>query len=175
VLEQIIHQELYKLLGHQTNANRAVGQVNIADSTANDWYITGVQLEAGTTASDFEFLPVDVNLGRCQRYYYLHSSRSGNFEPIGIANYYNSSDVTSYVKFPFNMRTDPTLIAGSGTDFYRFDRNGGTDYVDSFTLNMSMPTNAIIYNNSEASGTAGQAGHLFLNNDGAYIAFNAEL
>jgi hypothetical protein len=28
-------------------------------------YITGIQLEAGTTASDFEFLPVDVNLNRC--------------------------------------------------------------------------------------------------------------
>ncbi len=52
-----------------TNANRAVGQVNLADSTSNEWYITGVQLEAGTTASDFEFLPVDVNLKRCQRYY----------------------------------------------------------------------------------------------------------
>jgi hypothetical protein len=37
--------------------------VNLADDTANEWYITGVQLEAGTTASDFEFLPVDVNLG----------------------------------------------------------------------------------------------------------------
>jgi hypothetical protein len=43
-------------------------QVNLADDTANEWYITGVQLEAGTTASDFEFLPVDVNLARCQRY-----------------------------------------------------------------------------------------------------------
>jgi hypothetical protein len=43
---------------NSTNANRAVGQVNIADDTSNDWYITGVQLEAGTTASDFEFLPV---------------------------------------------------------------------------------------------------------------------
>jgi hypothetical protein len=31
--------------------NRAVGQVNLADDTANEWYITGVQLEAGTTAS----------------------------------------------------------------------------------------------------------------------------
>ena len=45
--------------GAEVNANRAVGQVNLADSTANEWYITGVQLEAGT-ASDFEFLPVDV-------------------------------------------------------------------------------------------------------------------
>jgi hypothetical protein len=51
-----------------TNTNRAPGQVNLADSTSNEWYITGVQLEAGTTASDFEFLPYDLNLQRCQRY-----------------------------------------------------------------------------------------------------------
>jgi len=47
----------------------ASGQVNLADSTSNEWYVTGVQLEAGEVASDFEFLPFDVNLGRCQRYY----------------------------------------------------------------------------------------------------------
>jgi hypothetical protein len=50
--------------GSRTTANDAVGQVNLGDSTSNEWYITGVQLEAGTTASDFEFLPVDVNLQR---------------------------------------------------------------------------------------------------------------
>jgi len=50
-------------------ANACVGQVNLADSTSNYINITGVQLEAGTTASDFEFLPYDVNLQRCQRYY----------------------------------------------------------------------------------------------------------
>jgi len=52
-----------------TAANNAVGQVNLADSTSNEWLITGVQLETGTTASDFEFLPVDVNFHRCARYY----------------------------------------------------------------------------------------------------------
>jgi hypothetical protein len=55
--------------GSVVTANRAVGQVNLADSTSNEWFITGIQLEAGTTASDFEFLPYDVNLLRCQRYY----------------------------------------------------------------------------------------------------------
>jgi hypothetical protein len=55
--------------GSRVDANRAVGQVNLADSTSNEWYVTGVQLEAGTTASDFEFLPADVNLQRCQRYF----------------------------------------------------------------------------------------------------------
>ena len=53
----------------QTNANRAVGQVNLADSTSNEWYITGVQLEAVQVASDFEFLPFDVQLDRCKRYF----------------------------------------------------------------------------------------------------------
>jgi hypothetical protein len=55
-----------------TASNRAVGQVNLADSTDNEFYITGVQLEAGTTASDFEFLPHDVNLQRCYRYFQHH-------------------------------------------------------------------------------------------------------
>jgi hypothetical protein len=52
-----------------TNANTAVGQINLADSTSNELYITGIQLEAGTSASDFEFLPHDVNKKRCERYY----------------------------------------------------------------------------------------------------------
>ena len=36
------------------NANRAVGQVNIGDSTSNNFLLTGVQLEVGSVATDFE-------------------------------------------------------------------------------------------------------------------------
>jgi hypothetical protein len=85
-----------------TNANRAVGQVNIADSTSNDWYITGVQLEAGTTASDFEFLPVDVNLQRCQRYYQKTKTASG----IG---YGGGVGINFIYKFPTLMRASPSV------------------------------------------------------------------
>jgi hypothetical protein len=53
-----------------TQASRvSSSQVNIADNTANEWYITGLQMEVGTTASDFEFLPIDVNERRCFRYF----------------------------------------------------------------------------------------------------------
>jgi hypothetical protein len=158
-----------------TSANRAVGQVNIADNTANDFLITGVQLEAGEQASGFEFMPIDTNLGRCQRYYYLHVKRSGNFEPVGIAWYETATLVATNITFKSNMRTDPTLVSGSGTDYYRVDRNGGQDNVNSFTLGSSYETNSIIYNDSQASGTAGQAGGIVLNNDGAFVAFDAEL
>ena len=51
-----------------TNANRHAGQVNNADSTDNNFIITGVQLEFGERPTDFEHVPFDVNLLRCQRY-----------------------------------------------------------------------------------------------------------
>ena len=68
------------------NANRLVGQVNLLDSTSNEWYITGVQLEVGTTASDFEFLPHDVNLQRCQRYYQQYGASGENLHLVGVQN-----------------------------------------------------------------------------------------
>jgi len=51
------------------NANRAVGQVNLADSTSNYVNITGVQLEVGTTATPFEHLQYGQQLVLCKRYY----------------------------------------------------------------------------------------------------------
>jgi len=52
-----------------TNANRvSSSQVNLADNTANDWYITGVQLEVGDTATDFEHRSFGEELMLCRRY-----------------------------------------------------------------------------------------------------------
>ena len=98
-----------------TNANRAVGQVNIADSTANDFYITGVQLEAGTTASDFEFLPVDVNLGRCLRYFWQIQGVSGSNITLGMGFSNSSTNNITYLKFPTTMRTAPS-VTGTGLE-----------------------------------------------------------
>jgi hypothetical protein len=98
-------------------ANRAVGQVNLADSTDNEWYITGIQLEADTSASDFEFLPYDVNLKRCRRYY---------FQPeFGTEHYLNTIDSDNTYRrtnivHPNSMRASPTgtvttSLGGGGT------------------------------------------------------------
>ena len=84
-----------------TAANRAVGQVNLADSTSNEFFITGIQLEVGTTASDFEFLPYDVNLKRCQRY----------FQTLGFGNIAMAESGSTYVmNLPhiMTMRSTPS-------------------------------------------------------------------
>lgn len=53
----------------RTDANKAVGQVNLADSTSNEWYMTGCMLEVGSKASDFPFEPFETTLRKCHRYY----------------------------------------------------------------------------------------------------------
>lgn len=158
------------------NANKAPSQVNLADSTSNEWYITGVQLEAGQVASDFEFLPTDVNLERCQRYYFLKADHSTGSENIGVGLYYTSSDFRTVVNFPVSMRTRASLDVETASNAYQFRRNGGFDNLDDFFAdgNISL-TSMTLINQSDASGTAGQAGYLFTNSSGAFLAFDAEL
>ncbi len=94
----------------------AYGQTaNVASSTSNYINITGVQLEAGQTASEFEFLPVDVNLQRCQRYCYAPISGTDNSNTQFSASYLNGGFVR--IPYPTTMRTLPSLTytVGSGT------------------------------------------------------------
>ena len=154
-------------------ANRAVGQVNLADSTSNYINITGVQLEAGTTASDFEFLPVDVNLRRCQRYYHLVASGSG--VNINFISYNTASNTTSRVFLPTTMRANPSLDITTGTGYYRAYRGGGSDDIDAFLLDTSRPNYMYFYDASTSSGTTGYSGQLNTNNANSYLAADAEL
>ena len=157
-----------------TDANRYVGQVNNADSTSNNFIITGVQYEVGTLASDFEFLPGDVNLQRCQRYYYLHAS--GNAKPIGIGFYYSSAYLGIQVNFPTTMRSGPSTDNVTGSNYYKLDRNGGNDVVNTLAAEVTNENNAQIYaSSSDASGTAGQAGRMSTNNGDSRVAFVSEL
>jgi len=156
-------------------------QVNLADSTSNEWLVTGVQLEAGTTPSDFEFLPYDVNLRRCYRYYWGWWDKADagvNATAGGLAVMYTSAILYVSGFFPVTMRATPSLDQASGTNYYTFYRNGAADNFDDFTLQGSGRTNKNGYemnNSTDISGTAGQAGFIRCNNVNAYIFFDAEL
>ena len=59
--------------------------------------------------------------------------------------------------------------------YYKIDRNGATYGFNSFTGYYSSTTGNMIYNGSQVSGTAGQAGIVSTNNASAFIGFDAEL
>ena len=160
--------------GSTVNANRAVGQVNLADSTSNEWYVTGAQLEAGSVASDFEFLPVDVNLGRCQRYYF-NEPNSDTYHVVSGGSAFSASLYIGLVYLPVSLRNTPSLVT-SGNFVVS---SAGSDFTASnLTLSDSSGVDLnVIQVRAEMSGaTIGRGAILRNNNDAnAIFALNSEL
>jgi hypothetical protein len=99
----------------------STGSTNLIGTLNATWYMTGLQIEADTSASDFEFLPYDVNLRRCQRYYHFDDGEYGNGGKSFATNDLDFP-ITQTVKFPTTMRANPTVTI-SGTNLIRDDSN----------------------------------------------------
>lgn len=80
------------------NTNRVTGQTNFLDSTSNELYITGVQMEVGPQSTPFEHEPVGVTLSKAQRYY----------QEIYIFHDAGSSYLRETIPFRTTMRAAPT-------------------------------------------------------------------
>ncbi len=128
--------------GSLVTANRAVGQVNIADSTSNDFLITGIQLEAGTSATDFEFLPIDVSLARCLRYFeksYEYATVAGTATGVGLVlsdgSYGAPTTVYLTGSYPYKIekRANPTVVV--------FDSAGTSGKCNREWIGVSSSTN----------------------------------
>jgi hypothetical protein len=83
------------------NINMSTNQVNFFDSTSNVFYITGVQLEAGTTASPFEYRQYGTELALCQRYY----QKLAGFTGVGGS----ATDLALSIPFTLPMRSSPSV------------------------------------------------------------------
>jgi hypothetical protein len=112
------------------NANRAVGVVNLADSTSNYINITGVQLEVGDTATPFEHRPFDMELARCQRYYETNDTGQNS-----IWSGYCTNGNTYYLGIPFKVtkRATPSCTFTSG-GVSGFPTSGGINNVNTFGM-----------------------------------------
>jgi hypothetical protein len=108
----------------------ATGAVSVVSTNAATWYITGVQLEVGSSATGFDYRDYTSELCMCQRYYEIFS---------GVA----LSTASIYKDFYYRVtkRTSPTIVnisiaVGSGLTF----TSGNVDRCYQETLN-SSPSN----------------------------------
>ena len=165
--------------------NSAVGQVNLGDSTANEWYITGVQLEAGTSASDFEFLPFDINLARCHRYCYVmgasaNAENGGQFTiGTGMCRSSGSAIFTDIVgSYPQPLRTLPSLtqVGGNLADIFCYKTNGTSADPTSISIARNTIALKVTNNMGTSSGlTAGDAVIQQIQESDTDLIFDAEL
>lgn len=109
------------------NTKRNNNNLGLASSDTNTFFLTGVQLEAGISESDFEFLPHDVNLQRCQRYYqhtFADGTTYGTTTEVNKFRFQGSGNIANrkhFTTFLVEMRAVPTVtftqssVDGGGT------------------------------------------------------------
>jgi len=140
---------------HTTQANRAAGQVNLADSTDNNWYLTGVQLEVGEQATPFEHRSFGEELALCQRYYeksYEYGTASGTSISTGSiqAGGGVTGATTSFIggfsiRYKTSKRSSPTVTM--------YDKSGNSGKIHRIQLgSVSSANNTATVENGGTTG-----------------------
>ena len=164
-----------------TNANLAAGHnVNIMANTDNNWFLTGVQLEIGSTATPFEHRSFGEELAMCKRYYHKMDAANGATVSYAIGQAYTTDDAWFPVPLSPEMRTTPTLDHGTLSKIQLTDTDlsgeaiGGLSIHTGSSNERNVALNAINITNDVL--TAGDSSVIFAADDVAsYIAFIAEL
>jgi len=149
-------------------------QVNWMDSTSNNFYLTGVQLEVGAKSTEFEHRSYGDELAKCQRYFFKWvSSQAYSNMCIGFST--STTNVETVYQLPQVMRASPSA-ATSGT--FRFVGYEGSQYssnLSSLEINRSHTRSPYIRatGSSLASGAVGEFGDSGSND--ATFSFSAEL
>jgi len=149
-----------------SSASAATGASQVIANNGATFYITGVQLEVGDTATPFEHRPYDMELQRCQRYYTKFTGTL--YASLGCGPSESGWSNTPLI-FPTAMRSSPTAIQSTLVAF-----NGSSGYsVTGIRQFSPTTTNALIQFFHTAS--AGQPFIIYLNSASAYLALDAEL
>ena len=93
--------------------------VNLADNTANEWMITGVQLEVGEQATPFEHRSYGDELLACMRYYQQIGGELSNVLCTGQCT--SSTLAQFFIPFIVPVRADPTCSVSDQTHFRVFN------------------------------------------------------
>ena len=173
----------YTASGVSLNAWGAYNSSQRMPDNTSTWYttndatfeLTGVQLEVGSHATDFEHRSYGQELALCQRYYYIVADgREDSQMATGFAYHSNQPEITLH--YPV-MRASPSLVHTTGTNYYGVKNNNVNVTFNSWLWYQGTTRCGLLYQGSGmgSSLTAGQAYRFYFNSDQAYIHLNAEL
>ena len=101
-----------------SNFVTATGATSVVGTNGATWYITGVQLEVGSSATGFEYRQYGQEYALCQRYFQKVGDGGNPYAVLGVGRF--SSTTNASLRFPWSvvMRTTPTASFNSAT--YQF-------------------------------------------------------
>jgi len=94
----------------------ATGATSVVGTNGATFYITGVQLEVGSSATSFEYRPYGTELSLCQRYF-LKLGGDNTYQKFAMGMSANTNNSYGIVVFPVQMRANPTMSYSSLSDF----------------------------------------------------------
>ena len=157
------------------------GQSNFLDNTNNEFYLTGVQLEVGDTATSFEHRSYGEELRRCERYFQCLKGPSlvdtGDNEALyGIAFAYTTSRTLWSFIFKTEMRDHPTIAMNTIANLQGLGVVGGWNSATQliYSTKSSKLGCRVDLNWSGTPYTAGHAVEIRIVSDGL-LSFSAEL
>ena len=166
------------------NAHTGVGcDLRLANSTSNNLWLTGVQLEAGNEPTTYDHRSYSEELELCQRYYYMvyrrGSSSDGNICIGGLGSMYTNNQIYVDIGFPVQMRATPTLEVPSGTNKLQACVDGSCDHIHSVGIVHSQKNCCGFYGTLASNRTPGQVGNTMFTtanwSEGERFAFVSEL
>jgi len=153
----------------------ATGATSVVGTNGATWYVTGVQLEVGSTATSFDYRPYGTELALCQRYFQkVADGTSNNASYVAIATTESTTALFGMISFQVPMRTAPSLALTATS----FRANMGTVNANSTTAPTLNQTSTLSTRFDQAGYTgltADRSGIVRLNTDTGYVAFSAEL
>jgi len=166
---------------NDTSANRAAGIDSFFSNTANNFFITGVQMEVGPVATEFEQEEISVTENKCFRYFQKFDSVGANYQRYGVGFNYSTTGHSNPIKLLTPMRAVPAVGTTGTAANYAINHNA-----DAVTACNGVPTLAGAADNPKhsigitctvSSGLdAGDVGLLISNNNvSSFLSFDAEL
>ena len=144
--------------------------VNLMATSSATFFLTGVQFEVGPEATPFEHRNYEIELLRCQRYFYKKASLQGS-----VLNAYTTAKAFVDFPLPVPMRTSPTQntmqadrFALAGVSNITSDLTSEVAYGDEFNQTMR-------FGNADSDFTAGLSYIIFPNSTDTGATFDAEL
>jgi len=158
-----------------SNFNSATGAVSVVGTNGATWYITGVQLEIGTSATPFERRLYNQELANCQRYALMIKNGTTSIDRFGLGSTVSSTTVQLLIQHPVAFRAAPTLTTTGTAADYQVYATAVTACNAAPTLGEGSQFNSR-YNFVTAGGlTGGQVAQCSGANTNAYLLLSAEL
>ena len=158
------------------HADSDITFTNFFSSTSNNLYITGVQLEVGNQATEFEHVPHHVELQRCQRYYQqIPHTAATTWQAYPLWGV-NANVMSTRLQLPVVMRAAPTgaFVGTRNTDFKAY-YNGGYQTLTAESVADTTDDAVRFDMNSSGAFAANAAGGLYINTTDGRITLTAEL